>query len=49
MVALDANPKAVFDGRESKRPLNADIAPRFSCWDNSIVATRSSVVACGGS
>ena len=49
MVALDANPKAVLDGRESSRPLSADRAPRFLCWDNWIVATRSSVVACGGS
>ena len=49
MVNLDENPKAVLDGRESYRPLNADRAPRFLCWDNWIVAPRSSVVACGGS
>ena len=26
--------KAVFDGRESSRALNADRAVRFLCWDN---------------
>ena len=49
MVALDENPKGVLDSRESKSPLNADRAPRFLCWDNWIVAPRSSVVGCGGS
>ena len=48
MVALDANPKAVLDGRESSRALNADRAPRFLCWDSYwIVAAGSSVVGCG--
>ena len=47
MVSLHENPKAVLDGRESRSPLNADIAPRFLCWDNWIVAAGSSVVGCG--
>ena len=49
VVALHENPKGVLDSRESKSLLNPDIAPRFFCWDNQIVATRCSVVACGGS
>ena len=49
MVALDENPKAVFDGRESSRALKADRAPRFLCCANWIVAPGSSVVGCGGS
>ena len=47
MVPLHENPKAVLDGRESRSPLNADIAPRMLCWDNWIVAAGSSVVGCG--
>ena len=47
MVALDENPKAVLDGRESSRPLNALCAPRFFCCANWIVAAGSSVVGCG--
>ena len=49
MVPLHENPKAVLDGRESRSPLNADIAPRMLCWDDWIVAAGSSVVGCGGS
>ena len=49
-------PRALYDSRESTRILTRSPpqryfhrAPRFFCWDNQIVAPRSSVVACGGS
>ena len=43
MVALDENPKAVLDGRESSSPLNADRAVRFLCWDNYLTAGTDEV------
>ena len=35
--------KAVLDGRESSRPLNADRAVRFLCWDNYLTAGTDEV------
>ena len=35
--------KAVFDGRESSRPLKADRAVRFRCWDNYLTAGTDEV------
>ena len=43
MVALDENPKAVLDGRESSRPLSADRDVRFLCWDNYLTAGTDEV------
>ena len=41
--------KAVFDGRESSRPLNADRAVRFLCWDNHYDHRYDYEDACGES
>ena len=35
--------KAVLDGRESSRPLKADRAVRFLCWDNYLTAGTDEV------